>query len=507
VLGSHVSQSPGSEGFNRIVIVSVVVAMLAVAVWLVLDAVILACTTVAQLNYLDGYAVDDMLRLARGNALYPSLSDPPHVVLVYTPIFFALGAAAVSLGADPFAAGRLLVLMSMLGSVAMVTIAGYRRTGWVAIVIGLGLILSPIQWPWSLVIRPDTLAILCSVAAVLVAFRERIEGGSVVLAAVLCVAAVFSKQSALAAPAAIALQLMIRDRRGAFVFIGVYVSMTAAIAVALHGVTNGVFFFHTITANANPFSGERIVSMVGRFLIGNPLFVAVLVVMVTSALQRQKLSGPGSYALISMITALGVGKIGSSLNYFLEPTLAVALWAALEFPVRWISPSSRVRAAVVSAAVAVTGIVAIVSGLHQLRGHAAVRAAFPLHSELSARLEAIPGPVVCDDATLLVAAGKAVHYRPFIMAQLAAAGVWDQRPFLEELDRGEIALIVMRVDSMPLLASRYTSEMREVIARRYRKAFAFRMGAEFVAFEPVEAPAPRPSAEDAAVDSGIHHSE
>ena len=68
----------------------------------------------AQLNYIDGFIVDDVVRFAAGDGLYPDPTVPPYTVTVYTPGFMVAMAGLMQIGLDGFAAGRLMVLGSML---------------------------------------------------------------------------------------------------------------------------------------------------------------------------------------------------------------------------------------------------------------------------------------------------------------------------------------------------------------------------------------------------------
>ncbi len=475
-----------SRRLGAAIVLTVLLPLSAAAGWLVVDSLRLATHMPAQLNYVDGYTVDDTLRLARGEPLYPDPAAAPFTVTVYTPGFFALGAALVGLGVDGFAAGRLLALLSMLAVAVVAAWSGFRRTGWVAVLVGLALVLHPLQWPWSLVIRPDYTAILLSVLAVAVATRTTAHRG-VVLPAVLCVAAVLTKQTAVAAPAAIALGWLATDRRAAIRFTAIFASATLASVAGLQLITHGQFLFHTVTANVNPFSVARAIALYRRFVESNPLTAVVLGVMLVASARRRRLSMTAVYALLTLVTALAAGKVGSSMNYFLEPLAALALWTAHEFPSPWFARRTPMRTAVAILGVAAVLLVSATSWIDQMRAHQAARSALPLHAELVRTVATEPGPVVSDDATLLVGAGKRVHYRPFIMAQLADAGRWDQAPFLEELEQGAVAMIIYRTEPVLLHESRYTRPMRELMALRYRQAFNYRLGSSFVALRPAEA--------------------
>ncbi len=476
-----------AERYRRLQVACLLTACLLLAVgagWLALDSLRMAINMPAQLNYVDGYTVDDTLRLARGEPLYPNPEEAPYTVTVYTPGFFALGAILVKLGVDGFTAGRCITLCSMLVIAVVVGWTGFRRTGWVAVLVALTLLLQPLQWPWSLVIRPDLLAILLSVLAVLTASSNG-DRRSIVLPALLCVGAVFTKQTAIAAPAAITICLFVRHREAAIRFATTFAFSILIGVVGLQWFTHGQFLFHTVTANANPFAFERTIALYGRFMVSSPLVAVVLGVMVVAAARRGRLSMVAIYALITLLTACAAGKVGSSMNYFLEPLIALALWTAHEFPKHWLSPRTSIRVTTATLGVVSVVLVSATSWIDQIRAHHAARSALPLHAELVRTVSKVAGPVVSDDATLLVGAGKSVHYRPFIMAQLADAGLWNQAPFLRELEEGTVAMIIYRDQPELLHESRYTLPMREIMTGRYRSAFSYRLGSSFVALRPV----------------------
>ena len=71
------------------------------------------------------------------------------------------------------------------------------------------------------------------------------------------------------------------------------------------------------------------------------------------------------------------------------------------------------------------------------------------------------------DAASSFSSRAALPHRPFEMTQLARARRWDQRPFLDELDRQAFAaILIYRVPGLGLERQRWTDEMLRVIDRR-----------------------------------------
>ena len=98
-------------------------------------------------------------------------------------------------------------------------------------------------------------------------------------------------------------------------------------------------------------------------------------------------------------------------------------------------------------------------------------------------LAARPGPAISDDAVLLRCAGKEVIFQPFVMTQLAEAGRWDQRPFLQELADGRIPTVIAQVRPESLFRSRYTKEMRGSLRTLYRAADSYQMTVDLAVFD------------------------
>ena len=92
---SMVSSNAESPRIRTVIALTVLLPLALGAGWLVLDSVRIAATMPVQLNYVDGYTVDDALRLARGEPLYPDPTSAPYTVTVYTPVFLAATAALV----------------------------------------------------------------------------------------------------------------------------------------------------------------------------------------------------------------------------------------------------------------------------------------------------------------------------------------------------------------------------------------------------------------------------
>ena len=79
---------------------------------------------------------------------------------------------------------------------------------------------------------------------------------------------------------------------------------------------------------------------------------------------------------------------------------------------------------------------------------------------------------------LLPLDGRPIFFQPFEITQLARAGRWDQRPFLDELEKQAFAAILIYRMPTGLQRQRWTDEMLGVIERRYVSSSASAVTAE-----------------------------
>lgn len=452
------------------------------ALWVVGDAALRHAANPAQLNFVEGFIVADALRFANGGPLYNDPRQVPFTLNVYTPLYTALLAGCVRLGLDPFLAGRLLTLTSVMAVAGVVVLAGWARSRAVAITAASLFLLAPLQWPWSLVARPDGLAVALSVAGVALAARrpERPVPLAVVL---LFVAAFFTKQTAVAGALSLVLAEARSRPRRALAMAAMGGALAIVLVATLQWASHGWFLFHTVAGNLDPFSLRRAALVGSAFAQAHPAEVLVLLVLLLLQAAQRRIGAVGMYALVACVTALSVGKVGSDTNYFLEPLAATALLAVHTWPVApsgWSAHWQRPAGAALLAGAVLLG------GVHlrdQIQRRESFAAAAPVARQVADRIRALPGAVVSDDATLLLRAGKPVLFQPFVMTQLAAAGRWDEGPFLALLSSGAVAAVVVQSAPEAVVATRYTPAMRAALAARSRPTWGYVLGFPYTVYE------------------------
>jgi hypothetical protein len=423
-----------------------------------------------DLNYGEGYVLNDAVRLSRGEPLYVDLQQFPMVRSPYPPLFPLLWSAVLPLSGVGLWPGRLLALLATVGLVVLVGWNAWRvRSGVLPVFASAGLVIaSPFVYAWGAFARVDTLALLFAAGAVLSAHWLPARRG-LTLAALLTLAAIWTKQTTLTAAIAIASAYLLRDIRAGVLFCLLVLIPSAMLLSALEYSTNGEFARHVLVGNAaNPVSVPRATIFVVTLLaVHLPAFAGGMW-WLTRAL-RGVPSPVASYLAVSLLGALSAGNEGSSVNYLLEPVMAVALavpfaWRALGM----FGPLSNVVAGLLACLQLIVllhwpngfGITYLQEGS---LGRTPTADDVAVGRRLDALVQAETGDLISEPAGFAVRNGRPVHVQPIDLRAEQALGRWDSRPLTDALASGGFSLLITAFDFFPADVQRSIDAHFEVV--------------------------------------------
>ena len=156
-------------------------------------------------------AVQSMM-LARDGTLYYDLRHFPYTVCAYMPLFYLLEASLIKLGLGAFMAGRIISFAALMGTFALgwriaMLYTGNRYCAWTATLLCAS---TSVLLSWGTVAQVDTLALFFAAAAFYCYSLYAIRGENMlILAGAFVIAALFTKQTFLACPAAISVALFL----------------------------------------------------------------------------------------------------------------------------------------------------------------------------------------------------------------------------------------------------------------------------------------------------------
>jgi hypothetical protein len=178
------------------------------------------------------------------------------------------------------------------------------------------------------------------------------------------------------------------------------------------------------------------------------------------------------YSLGALAVAFTISKVGSDVNYLFELSAAFCMAAG-----GIIALARRFFPLRAGALLALAFAVSMAAGLTASHYAPLLRERADDQTRLDRLDEFIrstDAPIITDEAIgLLVLAGRPVLMQPFEMSQLARAGLWDQQPFLDALERGDypVILLYQPMSNPQLRFERWTPEMLRVINNSFRPDF------------------------------------
>jgi len=425
-----------------------------------------------ELDYGEGIVWQQMRWIFTAKA-YGPIDQFPAIVFHYPPLYHAVTAiSAGALGTDELATGRAVSLLSTVAAAIASAIlvglllenrAGREARRLCACVAGLLVFTYLPVVDWAQLMRVDMLAVALSLFGLVAVFRSLERPAFIYLASLLFVAAVYTKQTAIGAPAAAFVVLL--ALRPSLAIRGIVACLIVGIMalVTIGWLTDGGFYRHIFLYNVNRPDLSRLSWIVyaaeaqAAYVVLAALVLARRLADVVSRYRGKakarvamganvadlRLLIAASYVLVSTLMLVLVAKSGSSINYFLEWFFALGLFAAM-------APGEALRVAhdrpelrrVLPAGVCVALAIGAAFA-PQPRSDFGVNSPRARElAKLSGEVASATKPVISDDMVLLIRSGKDVVWEPAIFAELASTGDWDERPFVERIRKDEFAFFI-----------------------------------------------------------------
>jgi 4-amino-4-deoxy-L-arabinose transferase-like glycosyltransferase len=386
----------------------------------------------------------------------------------------------VSLAATLLVAAALAVAAFWLG----------RSLPVAALAAALWLAFPPVQL-WATRIKPDPLALALTALGLLAAIRWRMQAADrrqqtadrrsqavtlvrahawLLAAATLFALAFFTKQTAVAAPLATGLALLLdallawRARRAsplealrpALLFALAYGALIGLGWLALELGTRGQYTFHVWGLHRSEWwSAGLLAKFIALLAPSWPLMLAgaglLVYALASRASAHPPLRLPACYLLVAPVTLLGAGETGANHNHLLEAQLALTL-GGCAFASVLVTGALRGRRGGLAPLLAPLLALALLAQLWELRERPAwYGGEFDLEQTTARFVEFVrsqPGEVLADDVGVLVAAGRPLRYDdPSTMGPAIESGVWDESNLLQEVAARRFSAVLMPFDA------------------------------------------------------------
>jgi hypothetical protein len=458
-----------------------------------------------QLDYGEGIVWQQMRNMVRGTA-YGPLAIFPAIVYHYPPVYHMTAATlAATTGIDPLVSGRIVSILSSFATAVMVGLLTMRvtpvATGFTvknvsAALAGLMFLTCYPVMMWTPLMRVDMLAGVFALAGILLSLRAIDRPYWIYGGAVMFVLSIYTKQISVAAPlATFSVFLLVCPRlavRGILACL-----LVGGIALAsLSLVTDNGFLTHILLYNLNRITPALLGGVLLEQIVARSMLIALAVLGAVASWReiRRITAGANTLALvrhtlvrdraavtalvmllflaIKTIMLLGMMKSGSSYNYMIEWLSAVTVFAGVSTgPLISFATGRHMFHAnrLITGAIALVGLPLQLIFTSPVFPNAHITALnAQAYVPIVALIRASARPVISDDMTLLIRAGKDVEWESAITAELAHKGIYDQATFADLVRAHCFAFFLVEgnTDTQPFV-SRYNLPVAAAILSAY----------------------------------------
>lgn len=389
-----------------------------------------------QIDYEEGNVLNAGLRIVEGQTPYPAPGSFPYIFNPYGPIGYLVSAVGIKVFGLGLLGPRGLIFAA--GLVVVFLIATLIKTfggRWDAgILLATSYFCLPLVSFWLTVLRVDFLAISLSLLGLcLFANFPRVWW----IAGVLFGLAILTKQTAVAAPAAVVLELLLQKKFARCLALGAIIS-TVVLACLLTWGPNFVFAF--FKSHPDPYNLGQAFRLGFVAAHGSMLILAITGYAIFFGLKWTPQSRLGwLYILMCCFSSLSGGKLGSNMNHYLEWTAAVCIigGVALSALLEKAEPLAKPFAI---ALIALTFVFAI-----SLQRNFAIFENQKGCPQAYAFIRSFVGQkVVSEEVTSLVLGGKEVLVsNPFVITQLGDSINWQEGSLQDLTEKQYFDVIVL----------------------------------------------------------------
>ena len=447
----------------------------------------------------EGFELVDTLLFSQGRWPYQDAEVYPFYASNYPPLFHLLAVPFAWLFGPGYAYGRLLGTLATLVTAAAIAHAVRRETGpgLPALLSGLAFVASntiyhigPLYRQHMSMVMFETLAVV--VLANVDSFSDRRKRRSRLwLGLALILAAGYTKQLALATALAALAFLFIRNpRRGALAAAGLALA-GGVLFLLLNVATDGQWWLHTISANVNRYDPWQAVELFRQWFGLHGFLVVPALLYLLYELYVDRLSIYSIWFVVAVFAGLLSGKWGAGDSYFSTAIAATCvlsglavnrlrrhpafqngkpvLAALLLIPLLYLGYGRAVLHLPTTTAPfqSVAGLFDIqpnaLNGFHDSArtpegdfppgyadiGHLTSAEDVAAGEELVSLVRSVPGPVLSEDASFALQAGKDVVTNPTQLFNLANNGLYDGENLVRMIDGQDFDLIILRAAFFP----------------------------------------------------------
>ena len=416
-----------------------------------------------QISYPEGFILNQAYLLSQGELIYKGINEYPYLIVNYPPIYPFLCAIFIKLFGISFVSGRFITFLASILIVSIIYKILKRQISQnIAIISALLFVSSSYIYKCNPFFRVDMLGLFFSLLGLYFFFQN-----NKLTIPILCfLAALYTKQTFIGAPLAVAIFLFLTNKKRAFIFVVFMVFFYTIILLLINYFTHGEFYKHNFLYNLNIFIFKQAMKHYIWALQNHAILVLFSLVYIFYSFANKKFSVLVIYFIISCIITISVGKIGANMNYFFEMIALACILTGFCLEKLKNDIDEKIYNYLSTGAI----LIQLILFLHMpyLTEPTATKLTWENSKKLSEIVVNTKGEIISEDAGLLVKNGKTVLFQPFEFTQLANQKIWNQTRFINDIKNKRFTLIILSFDlNCQVDEERLTPEMAEAIKENY----------------------------------------
>jgi len=423
------------------------------------------------LDYGEGPILNQVRLLLQGKNYYKDINTPPYIVGNYPPVFNLLSLLLVPIFGLSFATGRFIAFLSAIATSYVIYRIVFHTTKGriISILSGLFYLAIDYLYVWGIYMRIDTLSIFFNMLGIYWVMKNEDDYKKLRWSILFFLLALYTRQSMIAGTVAAYLYLLTKNKKVALKLIRDTIIYGAAIFIILTAITKGQFYLHVIKYNNNIFTFRQL-----WFFLSHEVFTYTVMLIVSLIASIVWLWHPqrriiALYFIFAFLVQLTAGKVGSMLNYLIEPIGVAGIIAgiligdALEF-------ASRTKKELILIATAILILLQIGNYYYGPNTLNWGWKPSPPPVKLDEYVENAKGPILAENLGILPAHNKEIYFDPFIFTQLYYQGLWDQNKILKDIEDKKFDLVMLEFNVIYDHydnSDRWTREMKYDIYNNY----------------------------------------
>jgi len=419
------------------------------------------------LDYGEGPILNQVRYILQGRNFYKDINSPPYIVGNYPPVFHLFSILLVPIFGISFATGRTIAFLAVIVTACIIYkivlyFTGNKLASFLSALFYLAI---DYIYVWGIYMRIDTLSILFNILGVYWVIRYEDDYRRLRWCVLFFLLALYTRQSMIAGTAGAYLYLLTKDRKTAGKLIGYTALYGALVFIFFTLITKGQFYLHIVKYNNNIFTLRQLWFFMSKELFTYTVFTIASLVTSIIWLWDKKKRIINLYFISAFLVQLTVGKVGSMLNYLIEPVCIMGIIAGI-----LVGEALKKRNQIALVGVSLLILFQLANYYYGPNTLSWGWKPSPTPIALDNYVEETDGLILAENLGILPAHNRDIYFDPFIFTQLYYQGMWDQSKIVEEIREKKFDLIMLEFslyydhwsDS-----DRWTKEMKQAMYENY----------------------------------------